>query len=78
MKKVVRLVDNRSCTGGTVRELRKVLRGIDSGEITSLSLVYVRRNGSLKAYFDSECPIKALGSVELLKDYIKAKKFELS
>ena len=76
MKNVVKLVDRRSCVGGTVRELRKILRGIDSGEIVSVCTVFIRRDGSSKAYFDCECPYKALGSVELLGDYIKKKRFD--
>ncbi len=75
-KRIVKLVDRRPCIGSSVRELRKIIRGIDEGEIVSICAVYIRRNGSLKAYFDSECPIRALGSVELLRDYIKTKKFE--
>lgn len=75
-KKIVKLVDRRACIGASARELRKILRGIDSGEIVSLATVFIRRNGSLKAYFDCECPIRALGSVKLLEDYIKTKKFE--
>lgn len=75
-KKIFKLIDRRSCTGASVRELRKILHGIDSGEIVSIATVFIRRNGTIKAYFDCECPIKALGSVELLKDYIRNKKFE--
>lgn len=78
MKKVMKLVDRRAVGGGMVRELRKALRGIDSGDIVSMSFVYIRRDGTMSTKFDCECPIKALGSVELLKDYIKTKKFELS
>lgn len=75
-KKIFKLVDRRNCTGSAKRELRKILHGIESGEIVSVATVFVRRNGTLKAFFDCECPIKALGSVELLKDYIRTKKFE--
>jgi len=78
MSKVVKLLDNRPCTGSCVRELRSIIRGIDSGEIVSVATVFIRRNGSMKAYFDSECPIRTLGSVALLKDYIIQKKFDLS
>lgn len=77
MVKVVKLVDNRSCTGSCVRELRRIIRGIDSGEIISVATVFIRKNGSIKAYFDSECPIRTLGSVDLLKNYIRQNKFEL-
>lgn len=77
-RKVVRLVDKRSCGGGIVRELRSVIRGIDAGDIVSTAFVIIRRDGSLKTNFDCECPIRALGSVELLKDYIKNRKFELT
>lgn len=78
MKKVVKLIDNRPCIGSSVRELRSIIRGIDSGEIISVATVFIRKNGSLRAYFDSECPIRTLGSVDLLKDYIRQKKFDLS
>lgn len=77
-KRVIKLVDNRSCAGGIVRELRSVIRGIDSGDIVSTAFVVIRRDGTMSTRFDCECPIKALGSVEMLKDYIKNKKFELT
>ena len=77
MKKIVKLIDKRACVGASVRELRSVIRGIEAGDVTSVSFVIVRRDGSSKAYFDSECPLRALGSVDLLKDYIRNKKFEL-
>lgn len=77
MSKSLKLVDTRSVGGGMVRELRKALKGIDSGEIVSMAFVYVRRDGIISTRFDCECPIKALGSVDLLKDYIRTKKFEM-
>lgn len=61
-----------------VRELRSALRGIDSGEIVSMAFVFIRRDGTARTKFDCECPYKAIGSVELLKDYIREKKFELN
>ena len=76
-KKVLKLVDTRSVGGGMVRELRKALRDIESGDIVSMSFACVRRDGTVSTRFDCECPVKALGSVELLKDYIKIKKFEM-
>ena len=76
-KKVLKLLDNRAVGGGMVREMRRALCGIESGDIVSMAFVYVRRDGSLRAKFDCECPLKALGSVDLLKDYIRTKKFEL-
>lgn len=76
-RKHLKLVDRRGAIGASVRELRNIIRGIDSGEIVSLATVFIRRDGSLKTYFDCECPIKVLGSVELLKNYIQQKKFEL-
>lgn len=76
-KKHLKLVDRRSCTGASVRELRSIIRGVESGEIVSIATVFIRRNGTLKTYFDAECPIRALGSVDLLRDYIRQKKFEM-
>lgn len=78
MSRHLKLVDRRSVGRGMVRELRSALRGIDSGEIVSMAVVYVRRDGSIRTKFDCESPIKALGSVDLLKDYIRTKSFELS
>lgn len=75
-KKILKLVDSRACQGRAKSEMRSILRGIDSGEIVSIATVFIRRNGTLRTFFECECPIKALGSVELLKDYIRNKKFE--
>lgn len=75
--KVLRITDTRSVGGGMVRELRSALRGIESGEIVSMSFACVMRDDDVRTRFDCECPVKALGSVELLKDFIKKKKFEL-
>ncbi len=76
-KRVVRLVDRRACAGGMVRELRSIIRGIESGDIVSTATVVIRRDGTMSTRFDCECLIRTLGSVELLKEYIKHKKFEL-
>ena len=77
-KRIVKLVDNRSCLNASVVELRGLIREIKSGDVTSLSFAIVRRDGSARTYFDSECAMRALGSVELLKDYIKHKRFKQS
>lgn len=69
--KHLRLVDRRSVCGGMVRELRQTLRGIDSGDIVSMAFVAIRRDGAMITRYDCECPIKTLGSVELLKDSLK-------
>ncbi len=69
-KKIVKLIDNRAVGNGMVRDLQGIIRGIKAGDITSMSYVYARRDGSLKTGYDCENALTTLGSVEFLKEYI--------
>lgn len=75
MKKIIKLVEP-TCNGRTVRELRSLLRGIDSGEIVNVAFVISKRNKTMKTYYDYDCASRALGDVELLKNYIITKSFD--
>lgn len=74
-KKVIKLVDRQKCMGRTTRELRKVLRQIDSGEVIGMCFSVIKRDGNAFAYYDVDCAIRALGAADLLKDYIRQKSF---
>ena len=76
MIKVVKLVDRRACAGRVVRELRKTIRQIESGEITDIAIAAVHRDGNVHTYFDADSAVKALGATELLRNYIIGKRFK--
>ncbi len=74
--KILKIVDRNGCSGRTIRELRKVLRGIESGEIIGMNFITIKRNGGMTAYTDCDDSTRALGAADLLKEYIRRNKFE--
>lgn len=75
-RKVVKLVDNRGCTSTTVQELKQAIAGIKAGEVVGVSITFTRRDGSVRSYSDSDCAIRALGAVDLLREHIITTKFK--
>lgn len=75
-KKVVKLVDNRGCTGVATREIRSALRGIDSGDVVGVGIVTIHRDGSLRTYSQFDCPIRGLGACEMLRTHIVTRNFK--
>jgi hypothetical protein len=69
--KPLKLCDQRSVSRGAVRVLREIIKQIDDGYVTGVSIATVRRDGTAFTYSKSECPIRALGAVDLLKEYIR-------
>lgn len=75
-EKTVKLVDRRRCCGVAVEELRGVLAGIESGEVIGVSFATVKRDGGSRVYSNADSALKALGSVDLLRQYIIKHSFE--
>lgn len=76
-KKHLKLVDRRACTGKSVRALRDAIRKIESGEYVGINIAAVKRNGAAFAYADNECPLRGLGAIRLLSEYVERKNFSL-
>lgn len=48
------------------------MRQVDAGLVTGVSIVTIKRDGSLYTFSESECPIKSLGALELLKEDVRS------
>lgn len=65
--KILKLRDCRKISGNATRALRKVLREIDLGDCTNVTLSSIRRNGTIYTFATGEDPIKQLGSLRVLE-----------
>lgn len=74
-KRVLKLANTIREQGRTVRELRDVLRQIETGDVTGVCFVAVKRHGGCYTYADNNCYLRALGGVHLLADHIARKNF---
>lgn len=67
MKKVLKLIDKRPVSGEATRALRRVLREIENGYVTGVSIAAVRRDSSVYTFTKCECSVRQLGALDILK-----------